>query len=357
MTIITIALNQQQSYQQKSTQSQKVSLMTSSKILPSKNSTKIPSSVSPSNQSQPNSINRSPNQDDIEQVIYSKPQGIKLQLMVLILEKFLGRSFDISDFSADLNIEHSEKANGDPLSVYELFSTSSDELISIDGAFFQSDDLLSVEQWHSNEQQLNYQVQGEFKVNEQYLSLNYNLRITSEHNSYRKIEISAKALKDPILVQFGSRGLGNIEGQKDFAINQDHTLDNLPIFSGDVGYLVYDKNNNQQADDGSELFGPKTGQGFVELAQLDSNKNGFIDLDDQYFEQLYIWQPSDSNNQTEQWLSLKDAKIQAISLSSISTPFDFYDQQGKIQAQLRQSSFAISEEGIGRGVHQVDVRI
>jgi hypothetical protein len=54
---------------------------------------------------------------------------------------------------------------------------------------------------------------------------------------------------------------------------------------------------------------------------------------------------------------LKEAKIQAISLSTSTTPFDFYDQQGKIEAQLRQSSFAISDNGIGRGVHQVDVRI
>ncbi len=228
--------------------------------------------------------------------------------------------------------------------------------MTIDGQSFQHNDLLSVERWTSHEQRLDYQVQGVFSVNEQELSLNYSFTLASEHESYSKIEMSAAALKDPIVVQFGSQELGYIEGEKKFAINQDNTLDSLPIFSGDVGYLVYDKNQNQQADDGSELFGPQTGQGFAELAQLDSNNNGFIDAEDQQFEQLYIWQPSD-DYQTEQWLSLSQANIQAISLSAVNTPFDFYDSQGEIQAQMRQSSFAISEEGLGRGVHQIDVRI
>ena len=361
MTIDTIALTQHQSYQQESTQCRKVSLMTPSKILPSQNSvetnTSVNPNVSPNSLFHSNAINISSNHAEIEQVTYEKPQGIKLQLMVLVLERFLGRSLDIENFSFNINSEHSKKTRSNPTAVNEVPPASNAELISIDGILFQSGDLLSVEQWHSHEQQLNYQVQGEFNINDQELSLNYNLSISSERSSYSKLEMSAAALKDPLLVQFGSQGLGNIQGQTSFAINQDNTLDNLPIFTGDIGYLVYDQNNNQRADDGSELFGPRTGQGFVELAQMDSNKNGFIDVGDQQFEQLYLWQPSDDSNQTEQWLSLKEAKIQAISLSAISTPFDFYDQQGKIQAQLRQSSFAISEDGYGRGVHQVDVRI
>ena len=358
MTIATLELTQQQSYQQASNQSRKVTLLNPAKIAENQQIKDPSTSALPNNLIHSNAKQIISSQGEIEQVTYERPQEIKLQLMILVLESFLGRALDISDFSFNSDKQHSskEKVNGTLSSINDIFSAPSAELINIDGQSFQQGDLLSVEQWRSHEQHLNYQVQGVFNVNDQELSLDYNFALSSEHVSYSKIEMSAAALKDPIIVQFGSQGLGNIKGQKEFAINQDNTLDSLPIFSGDVGYLVYDKNQNQQADDGSELFGPKTGQGFAELAQLDSNNNGFIDVGDQQFEQLYLWQPSD-DNQTEQWLSLKEANIQAISLSAISTSFDFYDQQGKVQAQLRQSSFAISEDGFGRGVHQIDVRI
>jgi len=360
MTIATIELTQRQSYQQTSNQRQKVTLLTPA-LTPNKmtfnENSKDQFSPSLSDRLNHSNVTEIPPTQD--EVTYERPKEIKLQLMILVLERFLGHQLDFSDFSfAESKVfANSEISNVNLASINEVPSTTDTEQVDINGQSFQRNDLLSVEQWHSRKQHLNYEIQGVFNVNEQELSLSYNFTLSSEQESYSKVEMSAAALKDPIIVQFGSQGLGNIKGQIEFAINQDNTLDSLPIFSGDVGYLVYDKNNNQQADDGSELFGPQTGQGFAELAQLDSNNNGFIDTEDQQFEQLYLWQPSDDKNITGQWLSLKEAKIQAISLSAINTPFDFYDQQGQIQAQLRQSSFAISEDGLGRGVHQVDVRI
>jgi len=355
MTIATIELSQQQSYQQAFKQNRKVALLAPAKMIQKENGIAQAELSLKNTAGTLRSVKLSATQNDIKDVTYEKPKEIKLQLMVLVLERFLGRQLDISDFSFHTakNDEMSSYAN----SANNAFSTESFEQVNIDGQLFKQDDLLSVEEWHSHEQHLNYQVQGTFNINDKELSLNYNFSLSNKRVSYSKIEISAATLKDPILVQFGTQGLGEIKGQKDFAINQDNILDNLPIFSGDIGYLVYDKNDNQQADNGSELFGPQTGQGFGELALLDSNENGFIDAGDQKFEQLYIWQPNNESEQAEKWMSLNEAKIEVISLSAINTPFDFYDQQGQLQAQLRQSSFAISEDGYARGVHQVDVRI
>lgn len=354
MTISTLELTQQQSYQQASTQSRKVTLLTPAKVVQNKSSViQVESTLANATINSRSSVAPS-TQSEIEDITYEKPKGIKLQLMVLVLERFLGRQLDIKNFT--FHAASHDRAVGYIDSTNETVSAERLEKINIDGQSFHQGDLLQVEEWQSHEQQLSYHVNGKFNIGDQELSLNYNFALSSERTSYSKVEMSAAALKDPLIVQFGSQGLGNIEGQKSFAINQDDILDDLPIFSGDVGYLVYDKNDNQKADNGSELFGPQTGQGFIELAQLDTNKNSFIDAKDAQFDRLYLWQPSD-NEQTGQWMSLKEANIQAISLSAISTPFDFYDQQGQVQAQLRQSSFAISEDGYGRGVHQVDVRI
>ncbi len=355
MTITTVALTQQQNYQQNTSIRQKVTLLSPVKLKQNDRSADIPHQTTTMNHfSNLSSSVESLAKNEIEEVTYEKPKEIKLQLMLLVLERYLGRPLDISDYNIIKNNEKSSHTN-EP--VDETLAATNELLINIEGQLFQQGDILSVEEWRDHEQHLSYQVQGKFTLNEQALSLDYNLFISNKRTSYSAVEMSAAALKDPLIVQFGSQGLGNIKGQKDFHINQDNVIDELPIFAGDIGYLVYDKNNNQRADNGSELFGPTTGQGFNELTKLDSNNNGFIDAEDQQFAQLYIWQPNAKKNQTEQWLSLSDANIQAMSLSAVQTPFDFYDQQGEIQAQLRLSSFAITKEGYGRGVHQIDVRI
>lgn len=355
MTISTLSLSQEQSYQQTTAQNQKVTLVAHEKNAHPQQPSTTPSSVLSNNLS---SMQTMSVQSELEQLTYEKPKEVRLQLMVLVLERFLGRTIDIK--GVNISGENQKAENGslnENAPIENIFSPRTDELINIEGQTFQQGDRVSVEQWHTHEQNLNYQMQGIFEFDDQEVSLNYNFSLSSERQSYSKVEMSVEALKDPIIVQFGSQGLGEINGQRIFDINQDSRLDSLPVFSGDVGYLVHDTNDNMIADNGSELFGPKTGQGFTELAQLDSNKNGFIDAGDEQFEKLYLWQPSSEENQEEQWLSLKEANIKAISLSKIDTPFDFYDQNGEVQARLRQSSFAISEDGAGRGVHQVDVRI
>jgi len=285
--------------------------------------------------------------------VYSRPQSAKVYLMRLILEGHFKVTFDLSD--KELHLATSQNSLS---SINELTSLNSEqtELVNIDGQQFASQEMLSVEQWQTHTQSLSYQMQGEFELDDEVHSINYTFTLDSEHTSYSKFEMTAAALKDPLIVQFSKQSIGNITATTEFDINQDKTLNTLPIFSGDVGYLVFDKNANGVADNGSELFGPQTGNGFNELSQLDSNNNGFIDEDDQAFKNLYIWQPENNNQQT-QWLSLQQADIKAISTTAIATPFSFYDQNNELSAQLTKSSFAISSSGQARGVHQLDVRI
>lgn len=47
---------------------------------------------------------------------------------------------------------------------------------------------------------------------------------------------------------------------------------------------------NGKIDDGSELFGARTGNGFNELAKYDSDNNHFIDAGDPVFSNLAFYQ-------------------------------------------------------------------
>ena len=99
------------------------------------------------------------------------------------------------------------------------------------------------------------------------------------------------------------------------------------------GLLALDVNNNGLIDSGRELFGEhsfdyiKKGSslrsfddGFIALAQLDSNGDGMIDRRDSIFSKLLIWNDlnSDGISQRQELASLKDYHIKSLSLRAIA---------------------------------------
>ena len=87
--------------------------------------------------------------------------------------------------------------------------------------------------------------------------------------------------------------------------------------SGD-GFLVYDRNGDGRINDITELFGNAEEQGFVELAELDSNSDGTIDTNDTEFSELQIWVDGNGNGYTEdgELFALSDYDIASISLTN-----------------------------------------
>jgi antitoxin component HigA of HigAB toxin-antitoxin module len=353
MAIETIALNQQQQYQQSSLIERDIRL---SKITnnPALNelSPRVESSTLLANNSEKRLSQQSRKEFTSTELTseadaYQRPLPPKIKLIKLILESYLGKNLDLSnkfDYQAAKTQaqQQMDDAQASPVA----------EFITLAGQQFNAGDNVSVTTLTVEQQKLDYQMQGTFKLDNRIINLDYRLSLSSEYSSITKLETTAAALKDPLIIQFGARGLGSITDFTPLDINNDQQLDALPIFSGDVGYLFFDKNNNKQVDNGSELFGPKTGSGFNELAKLDSNNNGFFDQQDDNYQNIYIWQP-----QKQAMTSLSAAGISAIYLDAINTPFNFRDQSGEISAQLRQTSFAIGENNQAYGVHQVDVRI
>ena len=207
-----------------------------------------------------------------------------------------------------------------------------------------------------NSQNLNFFSSGVYSINDKEFHSTFELVLSEERISITESTAPAQVLKDPLLVQFGPRSLGHLSGKSsEIDINNDDIPDSLPMFEGDVGYLVFDKNSNDKADGGHELFGPQSGDGFSDLSVLDSNNNGFIDREDDDFSQLKILQIDEDGNEKLKLLS--DTDIEAISLNSTATPFNFYDKNDQLQAKLTQSSVALTNTGISYGVHQVDVKI
>ena len=95
------------------------------------------------------------------------------------------------------------------------------------------------------------------------------------------------------------------------------------------GILAYDRNGNGKIDDGGELFGnftqikDKDGNqrlakhGYEALANLDSNKDGIIDINDKDFNKLRIWQDinKDGVSQINELRTLDELNIKSLNLN------------------------------------------
>ncbi|MDI6714408.1 MAG: hypothetical protein QMD43_05210 [Thermodesulfovibrio sp.] len=115
-------------------------------------------------------------------------------------------------------------------------------------------------------------------------------------------------------------------------------------------FLVYDRNNDGIINDGKELFGPTTGNGFAELSSYDDDGNGWIDESDSVFSKLKIWTKNEEDRDI--LFSLKDKKIGAVYLNSINSIFHIKNMNNEEIAKIRKMSVFLYEDGnTGTAIH------
>lgn len=161
--------------------------------------------------------------------------------------------------------------------------------------------------------------------------------------------------KDPLVVNFGGTAAQLTDSKFSFDLNADGTKDQVSMATGGSGFLALDRNGNGKVDDGSELFGPSTGNGFSELATLDSDHNGWIDEGDPVFASLKLWRVDASG--ASQLMGLKDVNVGAINLAAIGTPFSIKDARNRLQGDVRATSVYAGENGQVGTVQQVDLSV
>jgi len=170
--------------------------------------------------------------------------------------------------------------------------------------------------------------------------------------SKNSLEIRAgEALKDPIVINI-SGDLSLAPDAVSFDIDNDGKKERLFRPVGKNGFLAYDKNGNQKIDDASELFGTKSGNGFLDMQKLDSDKNGILDKQDAAFEGLRIWM--DAGTKEERLVALGEAGVFAIYLKPIELEFTFKDDSNKGFAKARRASVAVKNDGALASVWQLD---
>jgi len=112
-------------------------------------------------------------------------------------------------------------------------------------------------------------------------------------------------------------------------------------------FLVYDRNNDGIINDGKELFGPTTGNGFAELSSYDDDGNGWIDESDSVFSKLKIWTKNEEDRDI-----LFSLKVGAVYLNSINSIFHIKNMNNEEIAKIRKMSVFLYEDGnTGTAIH------
>lgn len=185
-------------------------------------------------------------------------------------------------------------------------------------------------------------------------SVNLAMSRTYHEESSVSLRLGDAARKiDPLVLNFAGTAAQLTDQRFAFDLDADGNDDQINFVTPGSGFLVFDRNGDGRINDGSELFGPTSGDGFQELAALDGDNNGWIDENDAAFDQLQVW-TRDSEAQ-EQLQSLAAAGVGAIALSRVDTPFDIKTNANEILGHIRNSGIFLQESGTAGTIQQIDL--
>lgn len=163
-----------------------------------------------------------------------------------------------------------------------------------------------------------------------------------------------KTFCDPLVINLDT-DIAQLSDQKFmFDIDNDGILDRISQLSAGSGYLALDKNGDGRINDGGELFGTQSGNGFADLAAYDDDGDGWIDEDDEIFDRLVIW--AKDENGKDKLYHLKEKGIGAICLSSAATEFALKSgQTNETNGMIRRTGMFLFENGKAGTVQHVDL--
>ncbi|MBE6015342.1 MAG: hypothetical protein E7241_08290 [Lachnospiraceae bacterium] len=188
-------------------------------------------------------------------------------------------------------------------------------------------------------------------------TIDFNIDVTMTRSFMQYTQISMPnlfgAFMDPIVINTGSPITSMSDQKFLFDLNADGEEEYISMPQGGCGLLSLDKDGNGKIDDGSELFGALSGDGFADLKEYDSDGNGWIDENDEIFDKLKVWYKDETGRDV--LMNLKDADIGAIFLGNVATEFSLMSRYMSTDAMIRSTGFFLRENGGAGTVQHVDI--
>ncbi len=187
--------------------------------------------------------------------------------------------------------------------------------------------------------------------------INFNIDVSMSRSFVQEtsLDLGIEVIKtcDPLVINL-DHNIASVSDQKiRFDIDGDGELDTVNRLNERSGYLALDKNGDGVINDGNELFGAKSGDGFADLAEYDSDGNGWIDEDDEIWDKLKIW-VTDAKGHSQLY-SLSEAGLGAICLNKMATEFADKNEDNASRAFIRSTGIFLYESGMAGTLQHLDL--
>lgn len=218
----------------------------------------------------------------------------------------------------------------------------------------------STQYYYEERETTKFTTQGTVKCADgREISFNLNMEMSRSFQEYYEENVSytniSASMCDPLVINLD----GNIAGLSDqtflFDLDGDGREDKINRLKPGSGFLALDKNGDGMINDGSELFGTRSGNGFADLAAYDTDHNGFIDEGDEIWDKLKIWVTDEDGN--EHLYSLAEKGVGAICLQNAATDFTVKGENNQTNGCIRRSGFFLYENGNAGTVQHVDLAL
>ena len=216
-----------------------------------------------------------------------------------------------------------------------------------------------MQRYHMEEEHTTFATQGTVKTADgRELSFNLEFGMSRRFEEYyeENVVTSIKSFKDPLVINLNTN-IAQVSDQKFFFdLDCDGEEEEISSLQAGSGFLALDRNGDGKINDGSELFGTKSGDGFKDLSRYDSDGNGWIDEADPIWEKLLIW-TKDENGEDKMY-HLSDLGVGAIGLSRVGTQFSLNSEKtNETNAMIRKTGIFLYENGTVSTLQHLDMAV
>ncbi|PZT49069.1 hypothetical protein B6S12_00295 [Helicobacter valdiviensis] len=158
---------------------------------------------------------------------------------------------------------------------------------------------------------------------------------------------------DPLVIDYEGNGTELSDTKMSFDLDSDGKKDQISTLKKGSGFLALDKNGDGKINDGNELFGTQSGDGFKDLSAYDSNKDGKIDKEDPIYDKLRIWSPNE--NGEGELVGLGEKGIGVIYLDAKENQEMMRGENGDLLGIKQKTADILFDDGRVGDIHHIDL--
>ena len=198
---------------------------------------------------------------------------------------------------------------------------------------------------------LDFSTVGNIQTDSGSLDINLNFSMSRDFVVENRIDIYSPF--DPLVINLDGM-LPELDTETfSFDLDNDGKKEQISSLKQGSGFLALDKNKDGIVNQGSELFGTLTGNGFEELSAYDEDNNDWIDENDAIFDSLQIWLKHTDSKERE-LVGIGEVGIGAIFLDSALSEFTYKTELNQTLGEMKSSGIFLHENGRVGNISQID---